>query len=365
MKRIYWIALAIILIAISSLTVIILRPAHTPSFTDANGNEIPKSIASIETIKLGGVEQTITIRGENISKPVLLILHGGPGVPSAPWATWKDFHRELEKNFILVHWDQRGAGKSFSKTLTPADMHIENFVDDTLELTNMLKKRFNREKIFLWGHSWGSGLGFMVLRKNSEPYYAFIASGVRPSWDISQEIGYKKILEIVIQENDNGDRKDLESIQPFDPTNFSHIDIRNRYLDKYLRNDFHTLGLADEWLNYAKYAKSPEYPWIYIPKTIAGIKFSQQTIGQEIIDLDYNLSKDFPESSIPVYFFQGKYDYNCPSELAEEYFKSLKAPIKKFILFENSAHNVYYDEPEKFNKEIILIASEVLMLEKP
>jgi pimeloyl-ACP methyl ester carboxylesterase len=102
---------------------------------------------------LGGVEQTVTIRGVDTTKPVLLFLHGGPGMPSSPWATWNNDHADLEQNFVLVHWDQRGAGKSFYEALTPEDMHIENFVSDTLELTDILRERFDQDKIFLWGHS--------------------------------------------------------------------------------------------------------------------------------------------------------------------------------------------------------------------
>jgi pimeloyl-ACP methyl ester carboxylesterase len=87
----------------------------------------------IETVTLGGIPQIITIRGVDRTKPVLLHLHGGPGVPSSPWATWNDYPAELEANFVLVHWDQRGAGKSYSKDLTAEDMHMANFVSDTLQ----------------------------------------------------------------------------------------------------------------------------------------------------------------------------------------------------------------------------------------
>ena len=111
-------------------------------------------------------------------------------MPSSPWATWNDYYTTLEDNFVLVHWDQRGAGKSYSKDLTADDMHVSNFVNDTLELTYMLRERFNQDKIFLWGHSWGSGVGFETLRVNAEPYHAFIASAVRPDWDSTNRMGY-------------------------------------------------------------------------------------------------------------------------------------------------------------------------------
>jgi hypothetical protein len=90
--------------------------AATPPITDAAGNELPGSIAVIETVTLGGLEQTITIRGADTTNPVMLFLHGGPGMPSSPWASWNNIHADLEQNFVLVHWDQRGRLESFRGT---------------------------------------------------------------------------------------------------------------------------------------------------------------------------------------------------------------------------------------------------------
>ena len=334
--------------------------AFTPSIVDAEGTEVPGSIAVIETVTLGGVEQTITIRGANTTKPVLLFLHGGPGLPTSPWATWNNVHADLEEEFVLVHWDQCGAGKSFSGDLTADDMHVENFVSDTLELTDILRERFNQEKIFLWGHSWGSGLGFETLRVNSEPYYAFIASAVRPDWNSTQKLGYEKMLELAHLANDTEAIQALESIRPFDPHNPEHVGMRRQYMSQYLVGDLHTEGLEKAWLEYVFSDRSPEYPAYYIDQTLAGMEFSRQTLGREIESIGYDHARDFPVSTIPVYFVHGRYDYECPGELAEIYYDTLRAPVKEFIWFEDSAHSMYIDEPDKFNQKLIRIANEVL-----
>jgi len=334
--------------------------AFTPSIVDAEGTEVPGSIAVIETVTLGGVEQTITIRGANTTKPVLLFLHGGPGLPTSPWATWNNVHADLEDEFVLVHWDQRGAGKSFSGDLTADDMHVENFVSDTLELTDILRERFNQEKIFLWGHSWGSGLGFETLRVNSEPYYAFIASAVRPDWNSTQKLGYEKMLELAYLANNTEAIQALESIRPFDPHNSEHVGMRRQYMSQYLVGDLHTEGLEKAWLEYVFSDRSPEYPAYYIDQTLAGMEFSRQTLGREIESIGYDHARDFPVSTIPVYFVHGRYDYECPGELAEIYYDTLRAPVKEFIWFEDSAHSMYIDEPGKFNQELIRISNEVL-----
>jgi pimeloyl-ACP methyl ester carboxylesterase len=334
---------------------------YTPPITDADGNVIPGSIAAIETVTLGGVEQTVTIRGVDTTKPVLLFLHGGPGMPSSPWATWNNVHADLEANFVFVHWDQRGAGKSYSEDLTVDDMHLDNFVSDTLELTDILRERFDQDKIFLWGHSWGSGLGFEILRVNAEPYYAFIASAVRPDWNSTNEMGYEKVLEMAYQANDTEAIESLESIQPFDPMNVDHLQVKNQFLSQYLVGDFHTEGLEEAWLDYVTSGKSPEYPSSYIKQTLAGLDFNRQTIVLELMNTGYDHATDFPVSTIPVHFIQGRYDYHCPGELAEEYYNSLEAPVKSFTWFENSAHDVYYDQPDEFNQLMIKIANETLV----
>jgi pimeloyl-ACP methyl ester carboxylesterase len=321
---------------------------------------VPGSIAVIETITLGGVEQYLTIRGVDSTNPVLLFLHGGPGMPSSPWATWNGYHAGLEENFVVVHWDQRGAGKSYSEDLTPGDMQLEDFVNDTLELANILRERFDQEKIFLWGHSWGSGLGFETLRADSEPFYAFFASGVRPVWDESIIISYEKVLDLAEEADDTETIEALEAIQPLDPKNPEHFSATFGALNQYLINDFHEEGAADAWLNYIFMNKSPEYPANYILQTMNGQGFNRQTIYVEILDMDYDHFTDFPVSPIPVHFFHGRYDYATPGELAEQYYNALEAPDKSFTWFEDSAHDIYYEEADKFNQELTRIAYEIL-----
>jgi pimeloyl-ACP methyl ester carboxylesterase len=239
-------------------------------------------------------------------------------------------------------------------------MHLANFVNDTLELTALLRERFNQDKIFLWGHSWGSSLGFETLRADSEPYYAFFASAVRPEWETSQELGYELLLQLAREAGDAKAVQALTDIQPFDATNPEHLGVKGQIQSQYLVGDFHTEGLEQAWLNYAIKGKSPEYPKSTVKNTMAGLTFTRETIGQEAIHSGYNHMRDLPASEIPVFFFAGRYDYVSPGESAEEYYTLLQAPAKEFIWFENSAHDVFYDEAGKFSQEVIRIAQELL-----
>ena len=136
-----------------------------PPILDEQGNPAPGSVVALQKINLGGVGQWILIRGRDETKPVLLVLHGGPGETMMPWVDLFQ-RRELEENFVVVHWDQRNAGKSYSSALSGEDLDVEAYVDDTLELADLLTRRFRQDRIFLAGVSWGSALGFLTLERN-------------------------------------------------------------------------------------------------------------------------------------------------------------------------------------------------------
>ena len=126
----------------------------TPQIKDEQERVKSQSIATFEEVEIGGIKQYLLIRGEQIENPVLLFLHGGPGYPQIAFA--RKYQKELENDFVVVQWDQRGAGKSYSKTIKEESMNREQFIKDTLEVVEYLKSRFTVQRIVLVGHSWGS-----------------------------------------------------------------------------------------------------------------------------------------------------------------------------------------------------------------
>jgi pimeloyl-ACP methyl ester carboxylesterase len=114
----------------------------------------------LKPVELNGYPQWLLIRGQDVSKPVLLYLHGGPGEPNMWLAHYT--MKELEQHFVCVNWDQRGAGRSLRPGPNPATMTIEQFVNDTIALIELLLARFGQKKLFPLGHSWGSTLAMKV-----------------------------------------------------------------------------------------------------------------------------------------------------------------------------------------------------------
>ena len=151
---------------------IYFRPAWTPSVASVNGK---KSIASLEKIELGGLKQYVLIRSKDINNPILLFLHGGPGMPIMYLS--HTFQRPLEEKFIVVHWDQRGAGKSYSQNIPTQTINVEQFISDAFQLIDTLCKRYHQQKIYLVGHSWGTYISSIIVQRHPELFYAYISVG--------------------------------------------------------------------------------------------------------------------------------------------------------------------------------------------
>jgi pimeloyl-ACP methyl ester carboxylesterase len=332
------------------------KTAFTPHIVDADGNTVAGSITSLEKVVLGGVEQTILIRGKDASKPVLLFLHGGPGDSNIPFV--KKFQTpELEENFVVVQWDQRGAGASYSDDLTEDDMAVVNFIEDTKALTNHLRARFDQDKIFMLGHSFGSALGFLTIGQYPELYHAYIGAGEAADWNKRQSTSYAWALEQALLKNDQDAIEALEALQPFDYANPEHIAVKNKWVFSY-GGHIHKMDKFDEFKSYM--GKGPEYTADDVNSFMKGKSWSANTVGIEAVKSNYSLFRDLPEIDIPVYFFAGRHDHQTPATLAEEYYNSVKAPKKGFIWFEDSGHTMIFEEPEKMTRELITIARDTL-----
>lgn len=332
-----------------------------PPILDAQGNPVPGSVVALQKINLGGVGQWILIRGRDETKPVLLVLHGGPGATMMPWVDLVQ-RRELEENFVVVHWDQRNAGKSYSSALSREDLDIETYVDDTLELADLLTRRFGQEKIFLAGVSWGSALGFLTLERNSSLFRAFIATSEHVDWQRSQTSGFEWAKAEAESRNDREALDIIASVEPFDPTDLGDIEAKNRLLERYLGGDFHTEGRRQGYLDYAMSGQSPYYSEAEVKNYQTGVEASRQAVLPQLAG--YNLFEDYPVSDIPVHFVSGAEDHETPVELVEEYAAKLKAPDKSLTIIQNTGHNVPFDAPKAFADTLIRIGKEVIAREK-
>ena len=267
-------------------------------------------------VTLGGLPQKIHVKGDE-TKPVLLFLHGGPGVCNRH--TVMTVHADLQKEFLVVAWDQRGSGGSYRgaavETLT-----IDRLVDDAHELVLWLCREYGRKKVYLLGGSWGSELGTWLAYRYPEHIAAFVGFGQVVNGAKNEELSYQFALD---EAQKAGDEKSIAVLKRVGPPEYSIPDL---------------IGVAKGY----RYVLTAMWP----------------AVG----------ATDFPSTctkfQVPYFIFDGVLDQNTPAALVQDYFDLIQAPKKELIWFEQSGHNPMTDEPERF-KSLLRDRLQALEKEEP
>jgi pimeloyl-ACP methyl ester carboxylesterase len=311
------------------------------------------AIESIEKVSLGGVDQWILIRGWNRDNPVLLLMHGGPGFPCMPFA---HVASELEKRFVVVHWDQRGAGKSYSPS-KDSSMNIKQFVSDTLELTNLLRGRFNQPRIFLSAHSWGSMIGALAVAQAPDRFSAYFAISQAANAPESERMMYQWALDKAAAE---ANEKAIAELTKPGPPPYKRFADYNRMVAWITRFSGKGHRPVSRWRFVRLALESPFYSWTDLVRIPLGAKFSFSQLWREAF-YETDLLKQAPRLDVPVYFFVGRHDHTATASaaMAERYLTALEAPRgKRLIWFEHSGHWPQLEEPQRFQTELIRAAEE-------
>lgn len=308
-------------------------------------NAQTKSINQEKFISIGGIEQWVTICGYDSSKPVILFLHGGPGSTMSQYENSEYEH--WKKDFILVNWDQRGAGRTYGKNApenATEDYWIENplsvalITNDGIELSEYLIKLLGKKKIILLGTSWGSIVGAKMALARPDLFSAYI--GHSQIVNASQGLihAYIEVSEMSQNANDQEsiDKLKLLGSPPYE--NAQNEGQLMRIIKKYEKEN--STAAPDSWWKIAstydneKDAKDryegDDYSFLYF----AGFK----KMGIKSMVTEINFMKDGLDYKIPVYFIQGEADILTSRELTKTYFDSIKAPKKKYILLPDAAH---------------------------
>ncbi len=320
---------------------LVLSPGKIKQFTDESGEVIENSLSEKTFTEINGVKMGMIIKTKNISNPVLLFVHGGPGMPEY-WLNDK-YPTDLEEYFTVVWWDQRGAGLSYSSDLDADTMTTEQFVDDTIDVTNYLRERFGQDKIYLMAHSWGTYIGIQAVHKAPKLYDAYIGVGQVVNICESEKLAYEYMLNYYKDSGDDKTIKQLEST-PYDSDGYHKI--RDSVMHKAgigTTHDMKTVitGIFFTSLGCKEYTLTEKIN-LWRGKIYSG----HSTLRDEFHVND--LSGIVTKLDLPVYFMSGVYDYTVNHAMAKDYSEQLNAPVKGFYLFHNSAHSPMFEEPEKF-----------------
>ena len=335
---IFWVNIFILFL---SLTI----PAFAKAQTEIvkKDSVLKNKILEEKLILINGIEQWVTIKGE-ISNPIILFIHGGPGSPLSPYSD--NLYKDWEKDFIIVQWDQRGTGKTYGRyapeELTPGylksnPLMLEQMTNDGLELSEYLLKHLRKQKIILFCTSWGSVLGVKIVTKRPDLFYAYVGHSqiVNPTIDIEF---YDKIFKIAESKNDKEALEILNTIgkSPYDRA--KKVGQLFRILKKYEKAN--SIPAPESW-----FVVSPAYDnekdnqnrsdgddYSFVNYT------GDSKLGVQSMSATINLMKDNLEFQIPVYLIQGNEDILTPKEKTKKYFDKIKAPKKKYYLLPKTAH---------------------------
>ena len=317
--------------------------AYTPPITDAMGNPLPGSIAKLEKVDLNGSQQWVSIRGRDTTKPVLLFLAGGPG--GSQLATERYALGGLEQHFVVVNWEQPGAGKSFDSldrsTLTP-----ERYIEDAHALVLLLRERFGQDKIYLLGESWGSALGIMLVQRYPDLFHAFVGTGQMVAFLENDLICYDFALEWA---HERGDQAKIDKLTQQGPPPYYGQGVAWKQAT-YLLDTFNYMNqnpaIADNGSNTFRDLAAPEYGLYDKVNWFRGVLDTLGIVYPHLWEVDFRTQ--VTDLAVPVYFLIGRHDINAPVTLTEQYYEVLDAPHKQIVWFEHSGHTPWVSESERF-----------------
>lgn len=335
--------LGVLLLLLAAL--LVMSPGRPSPIVDERGRPVAGSISEKLRVTINGVEQGMFIRGRDASKPVLLFVHGGAGMPEFFLAQqYPAALAVLEEHFTVVWWERRGAGMSYSASLSPATVTVEQVIADLLAVTDHLRDRFDEPKIYLMAHSGGSFFALQAVARSPQSYHAYIGVAQIAHQLRSENVAYQYMLARFQERGDAGMVRRLEAAAPTMsvPLPAPYMAIRDQAM--------HRLGVGTtrEMRSvirgvFLPSLRSPDYTLMEKVNIWRGKMLLDGLLWNEILATD--LTKTVTSVAIPVYFLQGIHDYTVTLAETRAYFEALEAPLKGFYTFQHSAHSPMFEEP--------------------
>ncbi|WP_449538530.1 alpha/beta fold hydrolase [Ferdinandcohnia sp. Marseille-Q9671] len=319
----------IIIFFITIMLFILFHPTWTPKINGEN------SIAILESIEINGTELEVMIRGVDRDNPIVIFVHGGPGSSEIPYV--RKYQDLLEEHFTIVHYDQRGSGKSYQFFEDYSTISSDQHVEDLLALTDYVKNEFSKEKVLLVGHSYGTYIGMKAADKAPEKFAAYIGIGQVSNY-ITSEVD--SLTYTISEAQQAGNQKDVNKLKLLENSvKKGEASTPRDMVRKY--------GGASRLINdnmdyFLGFLMNPEYNPLDVIRYIKGISATQDILLTE--EKENDITTIVSSIDIPLYIVMGKYDYMTSTNAAKQYFDSIKAPFKDFIVFEKSAHYPQFEE---------------------
>jgi pimeloyl-ACP methyl ester carboxylesterase len=323
----------------------------------ANARKIvrPNGVERLEKVRIGGIDQWVSIRGTDRRNPVLLYIHGGPGYISIPMSWW--FSRGWEEYFTIVQWDQRAAGKTHlltdPATIAPT-LTRERMIADAEEMAVWTRRELGKDKIFVLGHSWGSFLGLQLAQRHPEWVHAYIGVAQLIDGPENERRGWHFAMDAARRAGNAEAVRELTAIAPYGAPGRT-IPMKDIYVER------KWMGYYGGVMAYRRDNKadgdlaelSPDYSDAEIGRIWEGNEFATPYLLPELLKLDLTTIRKL---AVPLILFEGRHDRTVNAEVSTAWFDTVEAPQKHLVWFEHSAHMPMTEEPGKFFLSLVRFA---------
>ncbi|MGY3779191.1 alpha/beta fold hydrolase [Isobaculum melis] len=338
------------------LMIVIGRLMNTQKFKIRSETGIQKS----EYVVIGGIKQYIQIRGKDISNPVIIMLHGGPGNNLSSYSyKWQ---KDIEQDYTIVQWDQRGSGNTYYCNKKAEKPNLKLLLSDLDELVDYIKGGYDKEKVIILGHSWGTFLGGVYSQKHPEKIAIYISIGQMLDFKKTEQISTEEAIRLANASNNKQDvkkmRESLASVmmyQKFDKSEATKLmkfrQLKERYLPTQHGNEIIPLYLFSPYMTFN------HLKWM--------LKFdnlieSNSTIYKELLSGELTMYSYSMQYEVPIMMISGDRDWTTPRNMALDYFNHIAAPSKEFITIKNAGHIPFVDKPRDFSSLLLLKLNSVM-----
>lgn len=318
-----------------------------PALLDEDGHRIEGAIAQKCFLDVDGYDIGMIILSKDTNNPVLLVCGGGPGIPE--YLMEYMYPSPLTEYFTVCYFDYRGTGLSYHKGAVAEDMTTSRYLSDVAAITDYLCDRFAKDKVYIMGHSFGTYIALNAVKNHPEKYEAYLAMSQCTNQMESEYMGYDYMRDCFAQQHNQAmvDR-------------FDNCPIRDsgKMYDKYF-----TSSLRDKAMHELGVGTTRDMDSVITGIFIPSLRCTAYTQRERINiwkgkvlshsfpvtkdSTSFNAFDDVPSVDIPIYFFVGQYDYTCNHDLQRDYYEAIEAPVKRFFLFDDSAHSPIYEQPQR------------------
>ena len=349
-KKVMVILLCVLAVPVLLLLVwLIMSPGKIRTYSE------PNSLSEKFVMDVNGAPNGFFINSKDINNPVLLLVSSGPGTDDYVFTDkYKDMN--IEDEFTVVYWDYRYMGIAYNNHFDADSVNIDNLLNDTYTVTEYLKERFNKEKIYIMGFSGGTQIALKEVQRHPENYYAYI--GMAQCVTDSEEndtIMYQFMKDVFEKRGDTKNLKKLEdAVEHLDSGNikckdwYVYVNLLHEAGGGTIYNESEFEGIVWPIITCKCYTLKEKINYITAMK-----KYRTTPLYDELDDFDYRQSIAIID--VPVFFISGEYDYNCPWELVQDYCDVISAPQKGFYKISGAAHSPLWENPEETERALIEI----------